>query len=191
MPRTPNEYVVHLMIEGGHREEVRFATIKSFRNWYSSNWYLKAAPDEFISVPIKTFRGEFCGCTSICGLWRFEVEPILVLVWNFRNDQKKDNCFNDLMGSHNLDFHAICHLYATTQSNTKKYYLLPVNKLGRMSKFGVKWSTWRRRAMVASIDNGHRCFKIACCCQLIPALFRKWDYAIAPVRSLLTLRELM
>ncbi len=59
MPRTPNEYVVHLMIEGGHREEVRFATIQEFQKWYSSELVPKAASDEFISVPIKNIQGEY------------------------------------------------------------------------------------------------------------------------------------
>jgi len=36
MPRTPNEYIVHLMMEGGHREEVRFA-FKSFRSGTAAN----------------------------------------------------------------------------------------------------------------------------------------------------------
>lgn len=59
MPRTPNEYVVHLMIEGGHREEVRFATIQEFQKWYSGELVPKAASDEFISVPIKNIQGEY------------------------------------------------------------------------------------------------------------------------------------
>jgi hypothetical protein len=28
--RVPTEYAVHLLIEGGHREEVRFTTIQDF-----------------------------------------------------------------------------------------------------------------------------------------------------------------
>ena len=59
MPRTPNEYVVHLMIEGGHREEVRFATIQEFQKWYSGELVPKAASDEFVSVPIKNIQGEY------------------------------------------------------------------------------------------------------------------------------------
>lgn len=59
MPRTPNEYVVHLMMEGGHREEVRFSTIQEFQKWYSGELMPKAASDEFISVPIKNIQGEY------------------------------------------------------------------------------------------------------------------------------------
>lgn len=59
MPRTPNEYVVHLMIEGGHREEIRFSNIQEFQKWYSSELVPKSASNEFISVPIKNIQGEY------------------------------------------------------------------------------------------------------------------------------------
>lgn len=59
MPRTPNEYVVHLLLEGGHREEVRFPNIQEFQKWYSGEVMPKAASDEFISVPIKNIQGEY------------------------------------------------------------------------------------------------------------------------------------
>jgi hypothetical protein len=59
MPRTPNEYVVHLMIEGGHREEIRFSNIQEFQKWYSSELVPKADSNEFISVPIKNVQGEY------------------------------------------------------------------------------------------------------------------------------------
>ncbi|MUL37755.1 hypothetical protein [Gloeocapsopsis dulcis] len=59
MPRTPNEYIVHLLIEGGHREEVRFPTIQEFQKWYSSELMPKAASNDFISVPIKNIQGEY------------------------------------------------------------------------------------------------------------------------------------
>ena len=59
MPRTPNEYVVHLMMEGGHREEVRFSNIQEFQKWYSGELVPKAASDEFISVPLKNIQGEY------------------------------------------------------------------------------------------------------------------------------------
>lgn len=59
MPRTPNEYVVHLLIEGGHKEEVRFPTIQEFQKWYSSELTPKAASNDFISVPIKNIQGEY------------------------------------------------------------------------------------------------------------------------------------
>lgn len=59
MPRTPNEYVVHLMIEGGHREEIRFSNIQEFQKWYSSELVPKSASNEFINVPIKNVQGEY------------------------------------------------------------------------------------------------------------------------------------
>jgi hypothetical protein len=59
MPRTPSEFSVHIMMEGGHREEVRFPTIQEFQKWYSGELMPKAASDDFISVPIKNIQGEY------------------------------------------------------------------------------------------------------------------------------------
>ncbi|MBA3924302.1 MAG: hypothetical protein H0X31_22405 [Nostocaceae cyanobacterium] len=59
MPRNPTEYAVHLMLEGGHREEVRFSTIQEFQKWYSGELMPKSASEEFISVPIKNIQGEY------------------------------------------------------------------------------------------------------------------------------------
>lgn len=59
MPRTPNEYVVHLLIEGGHREEIRFSNIQEFQKWYSNELVPKSASEDFISVPIKNIQGEY------------------------------------------------------------------------------------------------------------------------------------
>jgi hypothetical protein len=59
MPRTPSEFTVHLMLEGGHREEVRFQTIQDFQKWYSGELVPKSASDDFISVPIKNVQGEY------------------------------------------------------------------------------------------------------------------------------------
>jgi hypothetical protein len=47
------------MIEGGHREEVRFPSIQEFQKWYSSELVPKSASDEFISVPIKNMQSEY------------------------------------------------------------------------------------------------------------------------------------
>jgi hypothetical protein len=57
--RTPSEYAVHLLIEGGHREEVRFQTIQEFQKWYSGELMPKAASNDFITVPIKNVQGEY------------------------------------------------------------------------------------------------------------------------------------
>ncbi|OUL22631.1 MULTISPECIES: hypothetical protein [unclassified Nostoc] len=59
MPRTPNEYAVHLLLESGHREEVRFPTIQEFQKWYSGELVPKSASHDFISVPIKNIQGEY------------------------------------------------------------------------------------------------------------------------------------
>ncbi len=59
MPRTPNEYAVHLLMDGGHREEVRFQTIQDFQKWYSGELVPKAASSDFITVPIKNIQGEY------------------------------------------------------------------------------------------------------------------------------------
>ena len=57
--RTPTEYAVHILIDGGHREEVRFATIQEFQKWYSSELVPKADSNDFVTVPIKNVQGEY------------------------------------------------------------------------------------------------------------------------------------
>lgn len=59
MPRTPSEFSVHILMEGGHREEVRFATIQDFQKWYSGELVPKSTSNDFISVPIKNIQGEY------------------------------------------------------------------------------------------------------------------------------------
>lgn len=59
MPRTPSEYAVHIMLEGGHREEVRFSSIQDFQKWYSGELVPKADSGAFINVPLKTTQGEY------------------------------------------------------------------------------------------------------------------------------------
>lgn len=81
MPRTPNEYVVHLLIEGGHREEVRFTTIQDFQKWYSSEFLPKSTSDDFISVPIKNIQGS-TWLSVHHELWQFGWSRYLALVWN-------------------------------------------------------------------------------------------------------------
>ncbi len=75
MPRTPNEYAVYLVMEGGHREEVRFSNIKEFQKWYSGELVPKAASDEFISVPIKNIQGEYM-VVRPSRIMAIRVEPI-------------------------------------------------------------------------------------------------------------------
>lgn len=59
MPRTPNEYAVYLLLESGHREEVRFPSIQEFQKWYSGELVPKSSSGDFISVPIKNIQGEY------------------------------------------------------------------------------------------------------------------------------------
>jgi hypothetical protein len=47
------------MMEGGHREEVRFPTIQDFQKWYTSELVPKSASHDFINVPIKNIQGEY------------------------------------------------------------------------------------------------------------------------------------
>jgi hypothetical protein len=59
MPRTPSEFAVHIMLEGGHREEVRFPTLQDFQKWYSTEVVPKSNSLEFVNVPIKNLQGEY------------------------------------------------------------------------------------------------------------------------------------
>ncbi|MDJ0620596.1 MAG: hypothetical protein QNJ63_28325 [Calothrix sp. MO_192.B10] len=59
MPRTPSEYSVHLFLEGGHTEEVRFPNIQDFQKWYSGELVPKSTSEDFINVPIKNIQGEY------------------------------------------------------------------------------------------------------------------------------------
>ncbi|MEM9219234.1 MAG: hypothetical protein AAGD25_33485 [Cyanobacteria bacterium P01_F01_bin.150] len=59
MPRSASEYAVHLFMDGGHKEEVRFPTVQEFQKWYSGELVPKADSSEFISVPIKNIQGEY------------------------------------------------------------------------------------------------------------------------------------
>jgi hypothetical protein len=73
--RTPTEYVVHLLIQGGHREEVRFASIQDFQKWYSGELVPKSGTHDFITVPIKNVQGEYMVIrpSSVIGI---RVEPV-------------------------------------------------------------------------------------------------------------------
>ncbi|MBD2160364.1 MAG: hypothetical protein VKL01_08465 [Limnothrix sp.] len=59
MPRTPDEFAVHILLAGGHREEVRFRTIQDFQKWYSTDLVPKQDSSAFISVPIQNLQGEY------------------------------------------------------------------------------------------------------------------------------------
>lgn len=75
MPRTPDEYAVHLFLSSGHREEVRFPRIQDFQKWYANELKPKASSDEFINVPIKNIQGEYMVLRP-SSLVAIRVEPI-------------------------------------------------------------------------------------------------------------------
>jgi hypothetical protein len=74
MAKTPSEYSVHLLIDGGHRGEIRFATLQEFQQWYKT-LVPKQDSSEFVNVPIKNIQGEYMVIrpTAILGI---RVEPI-------------------------------------------------------------------------------------------------------------------
>jgi hypothetical protein len=59
MPRKPDEYAIHLLISGGHKEEVRFSSVQDFQKWYNSELMSKSDSEDFINVPIKNIQGEY------------------------------------------------------------------------------------------------------------------------------------
>ncbi|MBE9188291.1 hypothetical protein IQ270_27570, partial [Microcoleus sp. LEGE 07076] len=73
-PRTPSEYSVHLLLEGGHREEIRFATLQDFQQWYKT-LVPKQDSSEFVNVPIKNIQGEYMVVRPSC-IIAIRVEPI-------------------------------------------------------------------------------------------------------------------
>ena len=74
MARTPSEYSVHLLIEGGHREEIRFATLQDFQQWYKT-LVPKQDSSEFVNVPIKNIQGEYMVIRP-SSILAIRVEPI-------------------------------------------------------------------------------------------------------------------
>ncbi|MGB2923711.1 MAG: hypothetical protein WBB82_00240 [Limnothrix sp.] len=77
MPRQADEYAVYFMIEGGHREEIRFSDIKEFQKWYSNTLIPKADEENFINVPIKNMQGEFM-VVRPASIKAIRVEPVFL-----------------------------------------------------------------------------------------------------------------
>ncbi|MCT7958726.1 MULTISPECIES: hypothetical protein [Laspinema] len=77
MPRTPDYIGVSLLIEGGHKEQVRFSTIQEFQKWYQGVLVPNSDGKEFINVPIKTAQGEYMVVrpATILGI---RVEPVFL-----------------------------------------------------------------------------------------------------------------
>ncbi len=75
MPKQPSSFAVHLMIEGGHREEVRFSTIQEFQVWYQKILLPKQESKEFMNVPIKNMQNEYM-VVRPSSIQAIRVEPI-------------------------------------------------------------------------------------------------------------------
>lgn len=75
MARTPTEFAVHLLVEGGHREEIRFSSIQDFQKWYGNELVPKATSEDFITVPIKNIQGEYM-VVRPSRIMAIRVEPI-------------------------------------------------------------------------------------------------------------------
>ncbi len=77
MPRKPDEYAVHLLIAGGHREEVKFSTVQEFQKWYSNELMAKSDSSSFVSVPIKNIQGEYM-VVRPASILAIRVEPVFL-----------------------------------------------------------------------------------------------------------------
>ncbi len=87
MPRTPDRYAVHLLLEGGHREEVPFSTLQDFQKWYSGVLVPKFDSGEFVNVPLKTIQGEYM-VVRPNSILAIRVEPVyLSSVDRFQDDE--------------------------------------------------------------------------------------------------------
>ena len=75
MAKTPSEFAVHMLLEGGHREEVRFVSIQEFQQWYSNELVPKNDSKEFINVPMKTVQGEYVVIRP-ASILAIRVEPV-------------------------------------------------------------------------------------------------------------------
>jgi hypothetical protein len=75
MANIATEYAVHLMLSGGHREEVRFPTVQDFQKWYSSELMPKSGSTDFITVPMKNTQGEYMVIRPAC-VEAIRVEPV-------------------------------------------------------------------------------------------------------------------
>ncbi len=75
MARTAHEFAVHLLMEGGHREEVRFATIQEFQQWYSNELVPKTDSKDLINIPMKTIQGEYM-MVRPASILAIRVEPV-------------------------------------------------------------------------------------------------------------------
>ncbi len=59
MARTANEYAVHILFEGGLKEEIRFLSIKDFQKWYQEKFMPKVDSNAMMTFPIQGSEGEY------------------------------------------------------------------------------------------------------------------------------------
>lgn len=77
MARVADEWAVHLLFEGGHREEVRFMSLEEFQKWYSGVLMPKSDSKELINIPIKNIQGEYMVARP-ASIVAIRVEPIFL-----------------------------------------------------------------------------------------------------------------
>jgi len=75
MARKPDEFAVHLILEGGASEQVTFPTLTEFQNWYKNVLVPKQDSSEFVNVPIKNLQGEYM-VVRPSSIIAIRVEPI-------------------------------------------------------------------------------------------------------------------
>jgi hypothetical protein len=76
MPRKPDEFAVHLMLQGGASEQVSFPTLADFQKWYNA-LLPKQDSSEFVNVPIKNLQGEYM-VVRPSSIIAIRVEPIFL-----------------------------------------------------------------------------------------------------------------
>jgi hypothetical protein len=75
MARKPDEYAAYLLLNTGHREEIRFTNIQDFQKWYQQDLMAKSDSNDFIIVPIKNIQGEYF-VVRPSSIMAIRVEPI-------------------------------------------------------------------------------------------------------------------
>ncbi|AFZ36098.1 hypothetical protein Sta7437_2567 [Stanieria cyanosphaera PCC 7437] len=77
MPRKPDEYSIYILLNNGHKEEVRFSTVQEFQKWYSTELVPKSDSQDFINVPIKNIQGEYM-VVRPSSIVAIRVEPVFL-----------------------------------------------------------------------------------------------------------------
>ncbi|MFN3927566.1 MAG: hypothetical protein ACK4QL_09670 [Pseudanabaenaceae cyanobacterium] len=57
-PRKPDEYIVHIMLEGGHKIQTRFATIEEATGWYANRFERKSGDEDMMEIPLRNLGGK-------------------------------------------------------------------------------------------------------------------------------------